>query len=407
MVLPAVVLWLLATVVSAGVFHPFDVTEYAQYAHGALRFPLLHHLPREYPAPAVVIFLLPLLLPFSYPWAFAVFAGVALLVLLTAYRRVEVEGWDEHGARRLLVYLTLGSVMVLTGRYDIFAVAAAFLSVRAARRGRWGAAWTWSSVGFAVKLFPAAFWPVFLVAEWRATGRLPLRRLAWMAGAAFLVAGFPALVDRGAALTVLHYYLHRPTEIGSLPAGLSVLLDFHSVSWLTSFHSANLVSGVTAGLSIAVEAVAGLGCLWTWWALARGRLSLEAACLATLTLTVLGSKVLSVQYLMWLMPLWALYRPRVTWLLAATANLVVFPYAAAAQNVGHLSDHAFAVTLTLAFFGRDLLVAIGTAAWLRSEWRSPGRAARTRPGRAPLSGQDSDVPGLSTGMGTSLLADML
>jgi hypothetical protein len=117
--------------------------------------------------------------------------------------------------------------------------------------------------------------------------------------------------------------------------------------------------------------------------------------------------VLSVQYLMWLMPLWALYRPRVTWLLAATANLVVFPYAAAAQNVGHLSDHAFAVTLTLAFFGRDLLVAIGTAAWLRSEWRSPGRAARTRPGRAPLSGQDSDVPGLSTGMGTSLLADML
>jgi hypothetical protein len=391
-VLPAVVLWLLAAVTSVGYLHPFDVTEYQRYAHAALRAPLLHRLPLEYPAPALVVFLLPLLLPIGYAWAFAVLTGVVLLVLVTSYERSGVAGWDGHSARRLVVYLTLGSVMVLAGRYDLFAATAAFLSVRGARRGRWAAAWTWSSVGVALKLFPVALWPVFLVAEWRRTGSLPVRRLWWMAASVVAVAVAPGLVDRGAALNALHYYLHRPAEIGSLPAGLSVLFDWHGATWVDTFHSVNVVSGITGGLSVAVEATAAAGCLWTWWAQARGRLSLEAACLATLTAVVLGSKVLSVQYLMWLMPLWALYRFRVPWLLAAAANLVIFPYAASAQGLGYLPGHAFAVSLTLTLLARDVLIAVGTGAWLRSELaRAPdGRGRRGRLGgpgaREPATG---------------------
>jgi len=46
-VLPTLVLWLLATVVTAGFLHPFDVTEYERYAHAALRAPLLHRFPLE------------------------------------------------------------------------------------------------------------------------------------------------------------------------------------------------------------------------------------------------------------------------------------------------------------------------------------------------------------------------
>ena len=370
-VLPTLVLWFLAAVVTTVYLHPFDVTEYERYAHAALRAPLLHRLPAEYPAPALVVFLAPLLLPVAYPWAFALLAGVTLLVLATGYERSGIPGWDARNAGRLIIYLAIGSVMVLAGRYDIFATAAAFLSLRAARRDRWSAAWTWSTVGVALKLFPAAFWPVFLIAEWRTTGRVPARRLWWVAGSAMLVAGVPALLDRGAVLNVVHYYLHRPTEMGSLPAGLSVLLDWHGTSWVASFHSVNVVSSVTAGLGTALELAALAGCLWTWWAQARGRLPLEAACLATLTLAVLGSKVLSVQYLIWLMPLWALYRLRVSWLLASAANLVVFPYVASATHFGYVPGHAFAVSLTLTFFARDLLVVGGTWAWLRSVRADP------------------------------------
>jgi hypothetical protein len=365
-VMPTLALWVMASAVSATLLHPFDVLEYRRYAHAALQTPLLHHLPLEYPAPALAVFLLPLLLPFSYPWAFAVFAGIALIVLVTSYEGSGVPGWDARSAGRLIIYLALGAVMVVTGRYDIFATAAAFFAVRAARRDQWSAAWTWSAVGFALKLFPAVFWPVFLIAEWRRRGRVPLRRLWWMAASVLVVAGVPAVVNHAAALSALHYYLQRPAEIGSLPAGLSVLFDWHGTSWVSSFHSANVLGPITGQLAVAVEILALGGCMWTWWQQARGRLPLEAACLATLTFVVLGSKVLSVQYLIWLMPLWALYGLRVAWLLAAVANLVIFPYAVTATEFGYVPTHPFAASLTLTFFARDVLVLAGTCAWLHT-----------------------------------------
>jgi hypothetical protein len=365
-VLPALVLWIMATAVSTSLLHPFDVREYERYAHGALQAPLFHRLPLEYPAPALVLFILPLALPFSYPWAFAVLVGVALVVLVTSYEGAGLPGWDTRAAGRLIIYLAVGAVMLLAGRYDVIATLAAFLAVRSAGRDRWSSAWTWSSIGFVVKLFPAVFWPVFLIAEWRQHGRIPLRRLWWVAGSILVLAGVPALLNHAAALNALRYYLHRPTEDGSLGAGLSVLLDWHSANWILSFHSVNVVSGITANLSTAIEIAGVAACLWVWWAQARGRLPMQAACLATLTFVMLGSKVLSAQYIIWLMPLWALYRLRATWLLAAAANLIVFPYVVSAEGFGYLPAHPFAVGLTLTFFARDVFIAVGTVVWLRS-----------------------------------------
>lgn len=365
-VLPTLALCVMAAAVSTTLLHPFDVFEYQRYAHAALHAPLFHRLPLEYPAPALVVFLLPLLLPFSYPWAFAVLAGIALVVLAVSYEGSGLAGWDIRAAGRLIIYVAIGAVMVVTGRYDIFATLAAFLSLRAAKRGRWNAAWTWSGIGFALKLFPAAFWPVFVIAEWRRHGRVPWRRLWWMAASLFVVAAVPALLNHATALNALRYYLHRPAEDGSLASGLSVLFDWHGANWVGTYHSLNVVSGITGGLSLGFELVGVGACLWVWWEQVRGRLPIEAACLATLTFVMLGSKVLSVQYLIWLMPLWALYRLRIAWLLAAAANLAIFPYAASAEGLGYLPGHTFAASLTLTFFVRDVLIAAGTVAWLRT-----------------------------------------
>jgi Glycosyltransferase family 87 len=381
-ILPALALWTLTTVVSCGFLHPFDVTEYERYAHAALRAPFLHRFPLEYPAPALVVFMLPLLLPISYPWALAVVAGVVLLLLVTSYEGSGIEGMDIEAAGRFIVYLAVGATFFITGRYDIFAVAAAFWSVRAARQGRWSAAWTWSCIGFVLKLFPVIFWPAFLIAEWRRNGRPPVRRLAWMVGSLVVVAGIPALLNRSAALNVVRYYLRRPTEIGSVPAGLSFLIDWHGTRLVKSFQSVNVVNGISRPMSVVFGALAVVGCLVIWRAQLRDRLPLEAVCLATLTLSVLGAKVLSAQYLMWLMPLWALYRIRPVWLLAALANVVVFPYEVSAQTASLLPSHLFESTVTLIFLGRDLLIAWGTWTWLRSVWvdRSSSAVVTSGPG---------------------------
>jgi len=289
---------------------------------------------------------------------------------------------DFSSAGRLIAYLAFGEVMVLSGRYDIFAVAAAFWALRAARRQQWSAAWTWSSIGFLLKLFPAVLWPVFLIAEWRQNGRIPLKRLYWVVGSGIVLVGLPALFNPDAIKNVADYYLHRPPEIGSLAAGLS-LVDQHGWRVVSTFHSVNVVSPLVGALATALEAAGAIGCAWSWWMLARGRLPVEAACLASVTFLVLGTKVGSVQYLMWLMPFWALYRLRFTWVVACIVNSVVFPFAVSTLRFGYENAKAFAITLILTYTVRDLLIAAGTWLCLREILRErnqpPGQTRAMRP----------------------------
>ncbi|HLG67572.1 MAG TPA: hypothetical protein VKV36_06855, partial [Acidimicrobiales bacterium] len=371
LVVPGLLLWAMAAVVGSVLIHSVDLKEYARYAHAALQLPPLHRFPAEYPAPSVALFLLPLLLPVAYPWAFAIVVGVVLVVLLVSYDVPGLPGLDAASARRLLVYMALGTVMFVTARYDLFATAAAFWSYRAARRQRWSAAWTWSVVGAALKLYPAVLWPILLVAETRHSGRLPLRRALWAAGACAAVVGVPALLDPHAVGTVARYYVARPVEIGSTVSGLLVILDWH-VHFISAFHSTDVVSHLGNWLAVPAAAAGVLGVVTTWGLYLRRRLSTEAAILASLTCIVLGSKVLSVQYLVWLMPFWALYPVRRAWMLACAVNTAVFPLSGWVTSFSGASVRTYGTLLALSFFARDLLIASGTLAWLRGELGSLG-----------------------------------
>lgn len=400
-VLPSVAVLVLAGFLTGALnLSTGDVSEYHRYAVSALHGPFLRRLPLEYPPPALGVFLLPMLLPLPYTWAYALIAGIVMVALVLSVDRSGVAGVDQATARRLIVYLTLGAVMFLTARYDIFAAASAFWAYRAARKGQWSAAWTWSSVGFLLKLFPAVLWPALLIAEWRATRRLPLVRLLWILGSLILIAGIPAAFDRGAVLNEVHYYLHRPVEIGSLASGLSLLVDWHSWHYVLSYHSVNTSSPIASAMAAVLSAIAVVGCVGVWTAQARGRLSLGAACLATLSLVVLGGKVLSVQYLLWLMPFWALYRLRATWALACLANTIIFPYTVSVLSLGHVTGNGYAVSLAVTYLVRDLLIAAGAVAWFRSvfgheaELCDDGGPAATGSRAAAAQGRSRDlVPG--------------
>ena len=70
--------------------------------------------------------------------------------------------------------------------------------------------------------------------------------------------------------------------------------------------------------------VAGIVAIWRFAAL--GRLSVEATSLAVLSVSVLGDKAFSPQYLIWLAPLWAYWPLRRGWLAAAALTTLVFPF---------------------------------------------------------------------------------
>lgn len=364
-------LWVIGVLLAdVGHWASTDVLEYKLYAQAVFHAPFLHHLPKEYPAPALVIFVLPLVLPFAYSWVFAVLVGVALIGLLASYKDDDGRGLDQEVARRLVVYLAVGAVVVLTARYDLFAAACAFLAFRAARRERWTAAWTWSSIGFLLKLFPAVLWPVFLIAEFRKTRRLPKSRILWILGSGALLIAIPAIFDPPAILNEVHYYLHRPPTLESLASGLSLLLDWHAWHFFYSFGSASSASPILDPMATGITLLAIAGVVATLWAQAKDRISLEVACLLSLTLLVLGAKVLSAQYLIWLMPFWALYRMRGPWVLACVANTLVFVFATSAKDWHYVSSRGWATVLALMFLFRDVMIAAGTIGWLRQQLRS-------------------------------------
>ncbi len=338
------------------IFMPqYDVSEYHHYAVLATTPPILHHWPREYPALSQFVFLLPLLLPFSYRFSFAVLTLVILGLLLNA-------GMKRHGyvwALKLLGYLSLGTIGLFAQRYDIFASIFGFLAIEHALQRKWSWAWIFSVIGFLLKLWPAVFWPVFLIQEWRETKRLRWDRFAVSLLTGLVVIAFQALTASHQAFTSFRYLLDRPVEIGSLAASLTSLVThphlfaaFGSID-VRAHGMAHLIADVVTALGI----VSWLSVFWAQW---KGRMEFVDAAIMTLGILLLATKVFSAQYLIWFAPLLALKKGNGGFLLAFALTTVGYP-------VGYAVPGMFKWVIYI-FTARNLFLAAGLAyfAWNQS-----------------------------------------
>jgi len=349
--------------VDAAMLLPSDASIYHRFASHALASPLLRTLPREYPAASVGIFVLPLLLPLPYNLSFTVVAVVASLALLASSDGLATcPGWS----RRASLYALLGTVGVAFSRYDIFPAATAFAAVECARRGKWGRGWAWAVGGGLLKLFPFVLLPGFFLLERRLTGRFPWAR-AFSAGAVVsLVAVVQSVVAPGSFLSPVRYQLDRGFQLGSTGGSLTFLTDPLHVRWGFAFGAWQDFGSFASAISLAllVVTVVGLGAVWA--CAGRGRLSVEAASLAALSVCVVGDKAFSPQYMLWLIPLWAYWPLRKGWLAAAGLCTLVFPVLfleAAFVGPGFYWATGAAVA-------RNLVLTMATAQWLRAELRS-------------------------------------
>jgi hypothetical protein len=258
--------------------------------------------------------------------------GVACVVLVAA---VSSSLWAPVfvGAAPLL----LGSVYL--SRFDLWPaaltlVALAFLLAGRARVGL-------GALGLAVaaKLYPAVLAPIAVAHVWRTRGR----REAVICGGVFLgvvaviVAPF-AVISPGGVWGAFWQQAGRPLQIESLGAGL--LVAAHHVFGLdltmeSSHGSQNLSGGGADTLAVTSTLLqaAVLVALWIWFA--RGPATRDrflTTCAAAVCAFVAFGKVLSPQFLIWLVPLVPLVRGRrgiaASGLLAAALVLTQlwFPY---------------------------------------------------------------------------------
>ncbi len=364
-----VAFWLASTALCLWI-RPSDVREYQMYAVGALRSPLLHVWPREYPMLSLALFVLPRLLPLPYRWAFAVLTGAALWWLWATGR--PHPAWQ----RRLLVYLAVGTAGLFAGRYDAVPAMLLYLAVEAGRAGRYRSAWAWSIFGFLLKLFPAVVWPALIIAEWRATGRW-----RWDRGALAVLSGLASIAlqaafSQRAAFSSYRYLFHRPLQFASLPGGLAALTQVDRVRLITGFGSINVAGPPAGAIDLAVVAAAILALLAVWKLAIDGRIDFVTIVLASLTILVLGSKVFSAQYLIWLAPLWAKYPLRWQWVTSAALTTLGYPVGfILARHFGPEWLY-FSLWIDLA---RNMILLWGTATWFRTRgyWSAPDRRLAT------------------------------
>ncbi len=214
-----------------------------------------------------------------------------------------------------LAPLVLGSVILY--RYDLWpaALTVAGLAAVLSRRERLGFAAL--GLGIAAKAFPAVVLPPALVYVWRTRGRS--EALICLGGAtavvALVVVPFLALAPRGVGEGIAHQAA-RPLQIESL--GSAVLLAAHHAGGLaltldSSHGSHNLVGSVASGIGTASSALLVLVLLAIWVAAARGPATPERLIrysAASLVAFVALGKVLSPQFLIWLIPVVPLVRGR-------------------------------------------------------------------------------------------------
>lgn len=336
-------------------------------------------LPREYGPLALIPFSLPALAPGpAYSWLFAVEMLCVIFAVTWLLHRYGAPG----AAHAWLFYAMLGSMATAAGRFDIVPSACVVLALVALRRDREKLAYAALAAGVLLKFYPLLLLPLFLIHTWRSRYRQPLwHGPAVFAGITACVLGCAALLNPSRVLDPLRFMGSRCVQVESLPATLSYLwtrLTGGDVSYTYSF---NATCQRSAGLDALAAlctllALAGIALVvYLFW---RGHVSLPLAAILTLSLAMIGTKVFSPQYLLWVSPLVALayglrIRAFLAWGAVCLATTLCYPlsYGSLLLIPLHVTPQQL-VPITAAL--RNLLLAALVVTVLTLAWR--GRMLR-------------------------------
>ncbi len=300
----------------------------------------------EYPPLAAGLFWLAGALPGPYGVTFSIMMLAALCAtVLGVIALARALGMDERRQSVAAVLVAVSPLMLgnlVETRFDLALSALVVWTLWAAATERWRLAWGLLAAATLLKLVPLALIPVLIIWQRHRTGT----RSAWAGLAGSLtaiglaMAPFIVLSPSG-TWDLVRYHLDRPLQLEAV--GSAYLLGLHALADIpitveSSFGSQGLAGtgpAVIAGISTAVLIAILAAIAWTLWLLLhRARVPgdarlMVAASAATMVGLLVGGKVLSPQFLVWLLPVGFLvagrYGPAAAALTGA-ALLLTFAY---------------------------------------------------------------------------------
>jgi uncharacterized membrane protein len=279
----------------------------------------------EYPPAALPVFLLPAIGDhrdeLSYRRSFERLMAICGL-LAVAGAALALIALRAEPERRLaaLAFVTLSPLLlgsVILTRFDLWPTALAVLGLAAILLARERVGLGVLGLAAAAKIFPAVLVPPALVYVWRRHGRREAIACGAICVAVVVACFLPfAILSPGGIWDSLHRQADRPLQIESL--GSSFLLVAHQLGWYAvhlnlSHGSQNQGGSLPDAIGAVQSLLQAAAVIALWVAFARGPATPErlvryaAACVAAFI--ALG-KVLSPQFLIWLIPLVPLVRGR-------------------------------------------------------------------------------------------------
>lgn len=283
----------------------------------------------EYPPGALPMFALPGLAPHGHDqqvsagfrrafetlmWMCGALALAAMAVVLRQLRRSNVEVWFPL-LFTALAPLLLGSVIL--SRFDLWPAAIVAAALAALVSGRVRTGHVLLGLGVTAKIYPAVFVPLGVAYVWKRAGRREaLTCLALALGVVAAVFLPFVVLSPGGVWHSISIQLSRPLQVESL--GAAFLLAAHHVFGFglagETSHGSQNVAGTAAGvLAVVTSIVQVVMLLWIWLSFARGagtREALVRSSAAALCAFIALGKVLSPQFLIWLIPIVPLVRGR-------------------------------------------------------------------------------------------------
>ncbi len=247
-------------------------------------------------------------------WLCGAAALAAMAVILRALRRSTVNVWTAL-CFAAIAPLLLGSVIL--SRFDLWPAALVAAALAALVSGRLRLGHALLGLGAAAKLYPAVFVPLGIAFVWKRAGRREaLTCLAFALGVvAAVFAPFVILAPDGVWQS-LSVQLTRPLQVESL--GSALLLVCHHIFGLgvtgeTSHGSQNLAGNAAEWIAVLSTVLQAGALIWIWAVFARGRgdaESLVRSTAAAVCVFIAFGKVLSPQFMIWLIPIVPLVRGR-------------------------------------------------------------------------------------------------
>jgi hypothetical protein len=240
--------------------------------------------------------------------------AVALLAMALTLRQLRAPPWPPL-LFAALAPLALGSVIL--SRFDLWPAALAACAVAALVTSRFRAGHLVLGLGAAAKIYPGVLLPLAVAYTWKRRGRKEaLNCLALTIGVFGLLFLPFAVLAPGGVWDSIKIQLERPLQVESLGAAL-LLVGHHvfgfGLAGETSHGSQNLAGAAAGAVGVASTVLQAAVLVWIWVSFARGPATSSAlvrACAAAVCAFVAFGKVLSPQYLIWLIPVVPLVRGR-------------------------------------------------------------------------------------------------